>query len=235
MACLEMGGCLAGLLIDKSAEALQKNEEYKRAVKGRTPQQKQVIDYFYMKGGCLNKTITDQEYDAMVMERIGREDFKQKALNRLGIDESEVQEIAPVHFESYYFDANGKTSSRLGKDHVWRSSGYQVTWLFFSDTQVYIYQYTLNMDEDGQKERTEEYFYRDVTNFSSAAETEEQIVADKVSCTGKTSYIRKNITYDSMSVIVPGDKFSCAMTRNDYSEKAIQGMKAKLREKKNQR
>ena len=43
--------------------------------------------------------------------------------------------------------------------------------------------------EDGQKERTEEYFYRDVTNFSSAAETEEQIVADKVSCTGKTSYV----------------------------------------------
>ncbi|MCI8308559.1 MAG: hypothetical protein HFH14_10985 [Lachnospiraceae bacterium] len=48
MACLEAGGCLAGLMIDKSAEAMQKNADYKRRIKGRTSQQKQVIDYFYM-------------------------------------------------------------------------------------------------------------------------------------------------------------------------------------------
>lgn len=234
MSCLELGGCLAGLMIDKSAEALEKNADYKRMIKNRTPQQKQVIDYFFMKGGCMKRTISDSEYDSLIMDKLNSINFKQKALSRLGIDESEVQEIEPVHFESFYFSHDGKTMSRLGKDNIWRSSGYQVTWLFFSDTQVYIYQYTFNMDEDGQKERTEEYFYRDVTNFSAVTETEEDVVADKVSCSGKTTYVRKNITYDSMSVIVPGDKFSCSMTRSPYTERAIQGMKAKLREKKNQ-
>lgn len=29
MACLEAGGCLAGLMIDKSAEAMEKNADYK--------------------------------------------------------------------------------------------------------------------------------------------------------------------------------------------------------------
>lgn len=120
----------------------------------------------------------------------------------------------------------------MGKDRVWRSSAYQISWIFFSDTQVYVYQYTFNMDEDGKKEATEEYFYKDITNFSTVSDSVEKEVVDKVSCTGKTTYVRKSVDSNRFALVVPGDKFYCSMEQSDYTERAIQGMKAKLREKK---
>lgn len=222
-----LGGIVAGAALDAAA----KQAEMKRALKGRTPDQQKVIKYFYGAGGCLSKGMTDEEYDAMLKSKIESINIKQKALNKIGLDESQVNEIEPVHFEGFVFDEK-KAYARLGKDRVWRSSAYQVSWIFFSDTQVYVYQYTFNMDEDGKKEATEEYFYKDITNFSTASDSVEKEVVDKVSCTGKTTYVRTSVDSNRFALVVPGDKFYCSMEQNSYTESAIQGMKAKLREKK---
>lgn len=222
-----LGGIVAGAALDAAA----KQAEMKRALKGRTPDQQKVIKYFYGAGGCLSKGMTDEEYDAMLKSKIESINVKQKALNKIGLDESQVNEIEPVHFEGFVFDEK-KAYARLGKDRVWRSSAYQVSWIFFSDTQVYVYQYTFNMDEDGKKEATEEYFYKDITNFSTASDSVEKEVVDKVSCTGKTTYVRTSVDSNRFALVVPGDKFYCSMEQNSYTESAIQGMKAKLREKK---
>lgn len=208
--------------------------EMNQRMKGRTPEQKKVIKYFYGEGGCLSflsPGLKDEDYDAMVMAKAKSIDFKQKALNKIGLDESQVNEIEPVHFEGYWFDEK-KTLAKWGKDKVWRSSAYQVSWLFFSSSQIYVYQYTFNMDEDGKKESTEEYFYKDITNFSTSSDTVEKWVLDKVSCKGEATYARKNVDANRFAMVVPGDKFYCSMDQNDYTERAIQGMKAKLREKK---
>ncbi len=222
-----IGSFVAGAAIDAAA----KKAELKQALKGRTPDQQKVIKYFYGDSGCLSKGLSDQEYEAMIQAKLSSIDFKQKALNKIGLDESQVSEIRPVRFDGYVFD-DKKAYARCGKDRIWRSSAYQVSWIFFSNTQVYVYQYTFNMDEDGRRESTEEYFYRDITNFSTSSDAVEKEVVDKVSCTGKTTYIRKNVETNRFALIVPGDKFYCSMKQSDYSEKAIQGMKAKLREKK---
>lgn len=155
-------------------------------------------------------------------------DFKQKALNKIGLDESELQEIEPVSFEGYWFDEK-KTFSKYGKDKKWRSSAYQISWLFFSSTQVYLYQYTFNLDEDGKIEKTEEYFYKDITNFQTISDTIEAPTWDPK----KDKFILVNINKNRFAVTVPGDKFLCSMEQNEYTERAIQAMKAKLREKKN--
>jgi hypothetical protein len=60
----------------------------------------------------------------------------------------------------------------------------------------------------------------------------ESTTLDKVSCTGKATYIRTNLETNRFKLSAMGDPFFCAMKANDYTEKAIQGMKAKLREKK---
>jgi len=209
------------------------SSELKKLCKGRTPEQQTAIRYF-VKGGCLDKKVSDEEYESLVMAKVKSIDFKQKALDKIGLDESQVNEVPPVHFEDYYFattDDKTKTRECLGKDDLWRSSAYQITWLFFSSTQVYMYQYTINMDEDGKKERTEEYFYKDITNFSTTSESEERIIT-KTNCLGKTQEKRLNVDTTRFTLIVPGDKFYAAMKQNDYTEKAVQGMKAKLREKK---
>ncbi len=206
-------------------------QDIKRLCKGRTPEQQRVIKYFLGAGGCLSSSLSDEEYDALVMAKASSMNFKQKALNKIGLDESQVNEIEPVHFEGYLFDSK-KTYAKSGKDHKWRSSAYQISWIFFSATEVYVYQYTFNMDEEGKKEATEEYFYKDITNFSTSSDTVEKEILDKINCKGEASYIRKNVDSNRFALVVPGDKFYCSMEQTDYTERAIQGMKAKLREKK---
>ena len=86
------------------------------------------------------------------------------------------------------------------------------------------------MDEDGRKEQTEEYFYKDVTNFSITNEREEVPQPDPKN---PTKDILVNVDYDSFIIKVFGEKFECSVRKNDYTENAMQGMKALLRDKKN--
>lgn len=223
-----LGSTIGGAVLDAAA----KQAEMSRLLKGRTPEQQKVIKYFFGSGGCMSPGLRDEEYEAMVMAKAKSMDFKKKALDKIGLDESQVSEVNPVHFEDYWHDEKGKTYARRGQDGKWRSSAYQITWLFFSASQMYVYQYTFNMDEDGRKEATEEYFYKDVTNFSTSADTVEKETVGKVNCQGSPTYERSNVETNRFAIIVPGDKFYCAMKSSDYAEKAIQGMKAKLREKK---
>lgn len=199
-----------------------------KRIQGRTEDQKAVIRYFCNEPTCLSKEpISDAEYDAMVKAILAQNDYRAKALAKIGLDEDQVKEIEPVHFEGYQFDKN--SFSKQGVDGKYRSSKYQVSWLFFSATQVYLYQNTFNMDEDGKKEYTEEYFYKDITNFSTSTDTVETSFYDAKEKKG----VLKNVDSNRFALTVPGDKFYCSMDQNDYTEAAIQGMKAMLRDKKN--
>jgi len=200
--------------------------EVKERYKNRSDEQKNVIRYFCV-DGCFAKIMSDQEYDSLIKSHLTKTNFKQKGLSKVGLDESELKEIDPVTFEGYLFDAK-KTFAKRGKDGVWRSSAYQVSWLFFSATQVYLYQNTLNLDEDGKKEITEEYFYKDITNFSTSSDTVETSYWDPK----QKKYLLENVDSNRFALTVPGDKFYCSMEQNEYTERAIQAMKAKLREKK---
>ncbi len=220
---------------DAIKDRINVEQAMKNAMKGRTPEQQEVIRYFYNITGCFaKKAMTDAEYENLITAKVQSLNIKQKALDKLGLDESQVNEIEPVHFEGYVFD-DKKAYSLKGKDNLWRSSAYQVTWIFFSDSQVFVYQYTFNMDEDGKKEATEEYFYRDITNFSTGSESveKEYYVTSGKGCLATSQLQRASIDTDRFALIVPGDKFYCSMNQSPYTEKAIQGMKAKLREKKN--
>ena len=199
----------------------------KERIKGRDKTQQSVIRYFCNQEPCLSKRLlTDKQYEDLLVAELNKHNFKQMALNKIGLDEDQVKEIEPVHFEGYVFDDTAL--QKCGADKLWRSSKYQVSWIFFSDTQVYVYQYTFFMDEDGKNQRTEEYFYKDVTNFSTVSETEELPTYDPK----KDKMVLENVHTNRFAITVPGDRFYCALNQNDYTEAAIQGMKAKLREKK---
>lgn len=204
------------------------SEWVKNRIKGRTDEQAAVIRYFCNDPKCLSKKpISDAEYDEMVLAVLRSNDYKKKALDKIGLDEDQVKEIDPVHFEGFQYDK--QSLAKQGDDGKYRSSKYQVSLLFFSATQVYLYQNTFNMDEDGKKESTEEYFYKDITNFSTSSDTVETPFYDKE--TGKD--ILKNVDSNRFAITVPGDKFYCSLEQNEYTENAIRGMKSMLREKKN--
>ena len=199
----------------------------KERIKGRNDEQKAVIRYFCNDPSCLSKkSISDAEYDNMVKAHLNAQDFKKKALNKIGLDEDQVKEIEPVHFEGFVYGK--KCLAKQCDDGQYRSSSYQISWLFFSDTQVYVYQNTFFLDKDDRQESTEEYFYKDITNFATASDTEETPQYDKK--LGKDVLV--NVDTNRFAITVPGDKFYCSLDQNDYTERAIQGMKAKLREKK---
>lgn len=186
---------------------------------GKTVEQTKTIEYF-CKEGCMTKTISDSEYLDMVRRKRDLMNFKQKALSKIGLDEEEVSEISPAMFEGFVYKNAYAKQNASGK---WVSSAYQVSWIFFSSTQVYLYSYTFNMDEDKKNERTDEFFYKDVTSFSTLSES------DTAHGLGGNTF---EVTSEQFAMVVPGDKLFMAMGDIQNADAIIQGMKQKLREKK---
>lgn len=193
----------------------------KELLSGKTQEQQQVIKYFFEMGsGCCGGTMSDENYKAMVAKVRGDSDYKQRALNKLGLDEDMVQEIPPVTFEGYSTNKSYAKRTSAGK---WITSKYEIAWLFFGDEQVYLYSYAFSMDDGSKKEATNEYFYKDITSFSTASDMTEST----------TSKGKETVETHVFRMVVPGDKFICSMDATPDSENALAAMKQKLREKKN--
>lgn|GEM_PF-1480376 len=189
------------------------------------------------------KKSKEAEFDEIVSKQRQQLNTYQAALNKIGLDEDQLKEIAPVSFEGFQDDVwkvGGNEVvgfNKVGKDQKFRSGKYAITHMFFSATQVYMYQYSFNFYNNEKKERTEEYFYQDITNFSTLSESINtyMFMGSGSGCTGAkananaTKMTTTNI--QRFALIVPGDRFSCD-TQMDI-EQSVQGMKAKLREKKN--
>lgn len=205
---------------------IKANIEVNKLCKGKTEDQKKVIKYRY--GGLLVfGKMTDQEYDQHVQKVVRELNLKQRALNKIGIDEEQLKEIEPVFFEGY-----SKSKAFIGKDDRLRSTIYETAWLFFSETQVYMYSYRLDMTSDDRREATEEYFYKDITNFSTSAETIEAF-RTKTGCFGTQDKEKVNREFSDFGLIVPGDKFRCSTSNVKDVDRSVNAMKQKLREKKN--
>ncbi len=191
----------------------------KRLTNGKTEEQKKTIEYF-CREGCGAKTISDDEYVAMVRSKLDKMNLKERALSQIGLDEDEVNEIPPVVFEGWvYKNAYAKKTAKGD----WVSSSYQVSWIFFGSAEIYLYSYTFNMDDDNKREVTNEYFYRDVTSFNTISET------DKAHGINGETF---DVSTDQLAMVVPGDKFYLSMVNSKDAASSIQAMKQKLREKK---
>ena len=205
---------------------LKANMEISKLCKGKTEDQKKVIKYRHGGVFVLGK-MTDADYDQHVQNVIAKLNTKQRALNKIGLDEDQLREIDPVIFEGY-----SSENAFVGKDDKLRSTKYETAWLFFSDTQVYMYSYKMDMMSDDKKESTEEYFYKDITNFSTSAETIEAFKT-KTGCFGSSEKEKVNREFSNFGLIVPGDKFRCSTSNVKNLDQSVNAMKQKLREKKN--
>lgn len=202
----------------------------RQLMKGKTAEQKKVIKYF-LDSGCLAALtgMKDDVYDQMVLNTLNGLNLKKKAIGKIGLDEDEIKEIAPIFLHGYNYD--DKPLTKVGSDGRSRSSKYDAAWLFFSDTHVYMYGYTLDMTSGTKKETTEEYFYKDITSFSTSTDTVE--VTKFSGCMGdKVS--KKMVEYSRFALVVPGDKFYCSTSGVPDAEQSVSAMKQKLREKKQQ-
>lgn len=197
-----------------------------RLKKGATADQKTAINYFLPEKGCIGMLtkVKDETYDAIVQNLVASSNSYKRAIAKIGLDEDELKEIPPVTL--YGYEDTKDAITRTTSNGEFRSDRYAITHLFFSATQVYMYKLVLSTTSNEKKERTEEYFYKDITNFSTSDETVEAWAYK--GCSAMPT--KTNVNTQQFALIVPGDKFSC-FTTGDI-EQQVRAMKNKLREKK---
>lgn len=217
---------LAGIALAVIKSFREDPDNVKTMYEGKSENQKQIIRYFMIgeNQGCIKKkekVWTDEDFDDFFNGAI--KNTKQRAMEKLGIDEEQVKEIEPISFQNirYFNELTDKWALfKRGKDGKWRSSVYQANWLFFSDKQIFVCKINLCFTDDSIKDRTFEYFYKDVTNIS----TEEK--RKNIQGVG-------NVPYIEFQIVVPGASYECELyDYDDDEERSIKAMRALLREKK---
>ena len=236
-------------------------------MRGKTKEQKKVIKYFMSTGilGMIFK-ISDSTFDEILYNRVQwyRSQLHSRALQAHGMDDDEAKEIPPVYIGNFYL---GSRFFKIFRDLTFRTSEYQMSYLLFSDKQMYAYRVNFDLTSANTTEQTKEYFYRDITDVEiTHTETEYPnprplryllgglgaillgiilffafanafggflflcgIVAGII-LIFFLGYTRGVVHELVLKLTVPGDEFVCAVSAENIP--AIQGMKAKLREKK---
>ena len=228
-------GCLESAA-GKSAEKLF-IEDLKR---GKSEEQKKVIDFFLVERGCFSgcisgclgrKQMSLMEYNQLVANRLNGLNLKQRAIAKIGLDESEIEEIPPIVMNGFCFlddDAYVKV-----EDDTAVASRFAVSWIFFSATQIYTYTYKFDMTSDNTWETTRDFFYQDITSFTTEQKVVEQIDKHLVGCIRKGIEAQKhNYMVDTLTIVVPSDSYTFAMRNSGNLEQSIQAAKAMLRERK---
>lgn len=221
---------------EAAADAAARKKEMNDLMRGKTSEQQSIIKFFYgAGGGCLGSSgMTVQQYQGKVAAKIAGLNTKQMALKKLGIDEEEVQEIEPVTFEGYIFNDRPDNLIARATTNTWVSSDYQITWLFFGEKELFIYQYSFSMTSDSKRENTMQYFYQDVTNFAAASDTYQKwVMEDAGGCISVKERRQVSTDSDEFKIVVPGDTLKCSMTPTETTDSSIRAMRNKLREMKN--
>jgi hypothetical protein len=215
--------------------------------RGKTPDQCKCIDFFFApdvkkKKGCLKpKDWTIDDYCAHVQNKIDELELKLRALEKIGLDESQISEIPPIYLSSFVrgSDLYIKTNEDCSK---YVTNKYYVTWIFFSATQLYTYTYVFDTTSDDVVEATKDFFYSDITCIRTEHEVEEAIYeVKKKGCLafiksifgGKNvKYVHNNRHWDTLQITVPNDSYSFCCRTTETLEQSIQAAKAMIREKK---
>ena len=166
------------------------------------------------------RPVSDSDYDNAVKAYISN--LKSQALEKLGVDESEVNEVAPIILTGYEFE--GVDRVKKGEDGKWRSNIYKVVALFFSPHELHGYTLKFNTLHDAKTEGTDVYFYQDIVSVST------------LSLTSKVTVDGKEITIDNTEAFKLTTKGGTSLTVNlsdaAYGQESVRAMRALLREKK---
>jgi hypothetical protein len=173
--------------------------------------------WIYLKVGGKPK---DEDIDRAVESQLS--DLRQRALKKLGIDEDEVNEIAPISFDGYKYGSDAVV--KRGKDGKYRSNKYEAVMFFFSANEVHCYTYSFSITSDNQKEATDVYFYKDIVSVSTQTEGTSYSVGK-----GKSS----EFDYEYFKLTTTGGTYiSCNVRNADDAQRSINGMRSLIKSKK---
>ena len=164
--------------------------------------------------------VSDKEYDTDVLG-FAKELKKSRALNKLGLDESEVKEVAPIVL--YGYDFEGADKIKKGDDGKWRSNIFKLVALFSSANELHGYTMRFNTLRDAKTEGTEIFFYQDIVSVSTSSTAINAKLDGKDITVNSEAF--KLTTKGGTSITV------CLDDANKY-QGSFKAMRALLREKK---
>lgn len=159
--------------------------------------------------------ISDSEYDASVASNLNN--MKNRALAKLGVDEDEVKEAAPISFGGYKYI--GADKLKRGEDSLYRTNKYETVMLFFSSNEVHCYTYTFDTTMSKQTEATDVYFYKDIVSVSTASDSVKVLGTD--------------IEYEAFKLTTAGGtSISISLRDVENAQRSINAMRSLIKSKK---
>lgn len=207
-------------------------------LKGKSAEQVKALKFFCgvpIKQGCFNKEyLTESAYMAILQAKRGQGSLRDRALQKLGVDEDQVKEIDPVCFEGFRYEYAKLEPYTAFRGSSFYASMYEVTWLFFGDEQVYVYNHAFDTTDETLSDTTQEYFYTDITAFATRSDSVQRKVwvVTKSGCSSSRESQMKNVKTELFRIVVPGEAFECAYKDDGNASKQVAAMKQKLREMK---
>ena len=175
---------------------------------------------------------SDEEIDSQAKEFMSQ--LRTKALNKLGLEEEEVSIATPIEVWGYSFGKSqlgDKVNQSLldveGKDGYWRSPEVVLSAFYFSENTVHYYRWVASLVSDSFHENTDEIYYKDIVSVKMASE--QSPVYDKAGqeIPGKVAH------FDSFAIRnMGGESISCTVRDSNEAERAVNGMRALLKQKK---
>ena len=98
---------LLGMIGGSAAEKAQKTALIESLKKGKSAEQKRCIDFLLADSGCTGKNpsgLKVDDYQKLVLQKCASLKIYGRALNKIGLDESQIKEIDPIVLQSYRFD-----------------------------------------------------------------------------------------------------------------------------------
>lgn len=167
------------------------------------------------------KLMTDDEFEALVNAKIESLNIGQLGLERLGLDVDQVREIRPIVLRDKVID---ETSLIVQEGYSLHSSTQYVTYLYFTDEQLFVYKIQFDMCCSMQDEWTSEFFYQDICDVSS--HTSRNIL--------KGENFEFEYSTVAFNIIASNSSIGFDMAGDNEKIGSIQAMKQKIREKKAQ-
>ena len=166
--------------------------------------------------------ISGSEYDVAIAKYIDGLS-RTRALNKLGLDASEVREIAPLSLGGYEFGGTAKL--KRGEDKIWRSNIYKAVMLFFSRYALHCYTIRFMTTENCiLDEATDVYFYQDIVSASTELVNEEAVEVGS-----------DEITINSVGLVLKmkdGASITINLPNSRHTQESVNAMLALLSEKK---
>lgn len=170
---------------------------------------------------------SDQEFDAEIEGALAG--FKERAMEKLGIDPEDVQYVDPVVIHGNRFPS---PVAKRGKDNKIRTSNHTATALFFTEHQIHSYRWEFSLTNANQRnwDEEDEFFYSDLANVNITTESP----SDTVNLVNNKEPIN-DVTYQVLQVKTTGGIGLRAAFSEDNGKEAQRAVKAArtlIREKK---